>query len=108
MTRPGKSPVIVLYSVVILLLLQQAAAWAQGAAPRAGGWRPDSFPMAIASTTVFAILGVLIAIIGFKLFDLLTPFNLEQEICEKQNIAVAILCGAMVLGICLVVAMSVL
>jgi uncharacterized membrane protein YjfL (UPF0719 family) len=49
-----------------------------------------------------------VAIVGFKLFDALIPFNLEQEICEKQNLAVAILCAGMVLGICLIVAAAVL
>jgi uncharacterized membrane protein YjfL (UPF0719 family) len=64
--------------------------------------------MSILSTLIFGLIGVVIAIVGFKLFDALTPFNLEQEICEKQNLAVALLCAGMVLGICLIVAAAVL
>ena len=52
--------------------------------------------------------GIVLAILGYKVFDLLTPFDLEREMCEKQNMAVAVLCGAMVLGICLIVAAAVL
>ena len=49
---------------------------------------------------------IVIAIVGFKLFDLVTPFNLEKEMCENKNVAVGILCGAIVLGICHIIAAS--
>jgi hypothetical protein len=84
-----------------------SAVWAQTEG-RAGAWRPDSFLMSVLSTLVFGLIGIVVAIVGFKLFDALIPFNLEQEICEKQNLAVAILCAGMVLGICLIVAAAVL
>jgi hypothetical protein len=81
-------------------------AWAQ--ATTTGPWRPDSFLMSIVSTLAFGLIGIVVAIVGYKLFDAATPFNLEQEICEKQNLAVAILCAGMVMGICLIVAAAVL
>jgi uncharacterized membrane protein YjfL (UPF0719 family) len=71
-------------------------------------WQPDSLLMAIVSTMVFGLIGVVLAIVGFKLFDLVTPFNLEQEMCEKQNVAVGVFCAAIVLGICMIVAAAVL
>ena len=83
-----------------------SGAWAQG--ERAGGWRPDTLLTAVISTVIFGLLGIVLAILGYKVFDLLTPFDLEREMCEKQNMAVAVLCGAMVLGICLIVAAAVL
>ena len=78
------------------------------AGERAASWRPETLMMAAVSTAVFSMIGIVMAIIGFKLFDAVTPFKLEAEIAEKQNVAVAILCGAMVLGICLIVAAAVL
>ena len=48
-----------------------------------------------------------LAMLGFKLFDLLTPGKLEEEIVQKQNIAAAILGGAIVVGICIIVARTV-
>jgi uncharacterized membrane protein YjfL (UPF0719 family) len=60
------------------------------------------------STVIFGMLGIILAIIGFKLFDIVVKFDLEREICEKQNLAVALLCGFMVLGICLIIAATVL
>ena len=71
-------------------------------------WKPGNFPMAVISTIAFGLIGIVLAIGGFKLFDLLTPGDLEKEIFENQNMAAAILSGAMVIGICLIVAMAVL
>jgi uncharacterized membrane protein YjfL (UPF0719 family) len=71
-----------------------------------GPWHPASFGEAVLATFVFGLLGIALAIIGFKLFDLVTPFNLEKEMCENKNVAVGILCGGIVLGICWIVAAS--
>lgn len=94
-------------SCALILLSAASSAWAQ-AEGRSAVWQPSTLLSAIASTLVFGLIGIVMAIVGFKLFDLLSPFNLEREVCEKQNIAVAILCAAMVLGICLIVAAAVL
>ena len=77
----------------------------QDAAPTRG--QGQTFSQQILSTVVFGLIGVLMAILGFKLFDLLIPFDLDEEICAKQNLAVAVLCAAMVLGICIIVAVAV-
>ena len=83
-----------------------SAAWAQG--ERAATWQPNTLLTAVISTLIFGLLGIVLAILGYKVFDLLVKFDLEREICEKQNMAVAVLCGAMVMGICLIVAAAVL
>jgi len=85
--------------------------FANGAAPTyaasgEGPWHPTTFGEAVLATFVFGLIGIVLAIIGFKLFDLVTPFNLEKEMCENKNIAVGILCGGIVLGICWIVAAS--
>jgi len=92
------------------LLLIAAAAHAQVQTPSAagGGYRPANLMEAVISTIVFSVIGIILAIVGFKLFDLAIPFSLEKEICEKNNIAVAMLASAMVLGICVIVAFVVI
>lgn len=80
-----------------------SAAWGQAEA-RPGPYQPTTLLEAILSTFVFGFIGIVVAILGFKLFDLVIHFNLEAEICERQNLAVAILSGAMILGICIIVA----
>lgn len=69
-------------------------------------WHPTGFGGAVLSSVVFGLTGIILAVIGFKLFDLVTPFNLEKEMCENKNVAVGILCGAIVLGICHIIAAS--
>jgi putative membrane protein len=91
----------------LILLAAGSSAWAQGP-ERASGWRPGSLLEAAASTMLFGLIGIVLAIVGFKLFDLAIRFNLESEVCEKNNIAVAIVSGAMVLGICIIIAAAVL
>ncbi|HEX8551777.1 MAG TPA: DUF350 domain-containing protein [Abditibacteriaceae bacterium] len=91
----------------LALLACNSSAWAQTAASRPVP-NMQSMGYSVVSTLVFGLLGIALAIAGFKLFDAATPFHLEQEICEKQNLAAAILAGFMVLGICIIVAATVL
>ncbi|MDD5350286.1 MAG: DUF350 domain-containing protein [Chthoniobacteraceae bacterium] len=66
-------------------------------------WAPETMTEAITSTALFAVLGIVLSIIGFKLFDWITPVSFDKEL-EKGNVAVGILCGAIVIGICHVIA----
>ena len=88
-----------------VLLIAAAAAQAQngnGGGPAAG--MPPTLLNQVISTLVFSVLGIILAIVGFKLFDAVIPFSLEKEICEKNNLAVSILAAAMVLGVCIIIA----
>ena len=53
---------------------------------------------------VFAVAGIVMAILGYKLFDKFTPGDLHKEIVEKQNVAAAVIAAAVVLGICIIIA----
>ena len=68
---------------------------------------PFNFGMSVLSTIIFGVVGIALAITGFKLFDMLTPGKLEEEIVQKQNIAASILGAAIILGICLIVSRAV-
>jgi uncharacterized membrane protein YjfL (UPF0719 family) len=68
---------------------------------------PATLGMNVLATIIFGVIGIALAILGFKLFDMLTPGKLEEEIVQKQNIAAAILGGAIILGICMIVARAV-
>ena len=67
---------------------------------------PYTFGMSVLSTIVFGVIGIALAIVGFKLFDMLTPGKLEVEIVQKQNTAAAILGASIILGICYIVAQA--
>jgi uncharacterized membrane protein YjfL (UPF0719 family) len=56
---------------------------------------------------VFALLGVAIFWLSFVAIDKLTPYNLWEEIVEKQNRALALVVAAMCLGISIIVAAAI-
>ena len=61
----------------------------------------------VVNAIVFSFLGVLIFWICFKMMDRLTPYLLWKEIIEEHNTALAIVVGALSLGICLIIAASI-
>jgi putative membrane protein len=53
-------------------------------------------------------LGIVLGALSFKIFDKITPrIDVEKELAEKHNVAVAIVCAALILGICYIVASAV-
>jgi putative membrane protein len=56
---------------------------------------------------VYALLGIVIFVISFAILDLITPYHLWREIVEDKNIALAILLGAISLGMCIIIAAAV-
>ena len=56
---------------------------------------------------VFSGIGLVIFFIGFVTMDWITPYNLWKEIVEEQNSALAILVGAISIGICIIIAAAV-
>ena len=56
---------------------------------------------------LYALVGVAMFWLSFLIIDKLTPYNLWEEIVEKQNVALGIVVGAMSLGICIIVAAAV-
>ena len=84
-----------------------AAAAVGGAATAvvaAGDLQSPSLGRALLYMLVFAASGIVVAIAGYKLFDLFTPGDLHKEIVEKQNVAAAVVAGAIVLGVCIIIA----
>ncbi len=98
----------VLLPVLLVNTARVVAADDPAVAPPNDVWRPGTLVEAITSTLVFGLIGIVLALLGFKLFDLVTPGQLDAEIIQKQNIAAAILSGAVVLGISIIVAAAVL
>ena len=61
----------------------------------------------VLNALVFATLGILIFIVAFAVVDKLTPYALWKEIVEDHNVALAIMVGAMSIGICVIIAAAV-
>jgi len=83
-----------------------AARAADAAAPT--GWHAQTLPEAIGLMLLFAAIGIGAAIAGYKLFDKCTPGDLTKEILENKNVAAAIVAGAVILGVCIIIAAAML
>jgi putative membrane protein len=71
-------------------------------------WHATSLAGALGLTALFGLFGVLLAVAGYKLFDLCTPGQLHKEIVENKNVAAAIVGGAVVLGVCIIIAAAII
>ena len=67
----------------------------------------SGFIVAVVNSIVFSIIGVVIFWLSFVMIDTLTPYNLWKEISEDRNTALAIIVGAMSLGICTIIAAAI-
>lgn len=59
---------------------------------------------AIAMVVLFSFIGTLLAITGYKIFDICTPGKLHEEIINNRNMAAAMIGAAVILGVCIIVA----
>ena len=64
-------------------------------------------PGYILNALVYSALGILIFVAAFALIDRLTPYHLWQEIVHEHNTALAILIGAMSIGMCVIIAAAI-
>ena len=62
---------------------------------------------AVVNSIVFSVLGVVVFWVSFLAIDTLTPYNLWKEISQDKNLALAIVVGAMSLGICTIIAAAI-
>ena len=62
----------------------------------------------LVNSLVYTILGVVIFWVAFVIIDKVTPaYNLWKELVEEKNVALAIVVGAMCLGIAIIVAAAI-
>jgi uncharacterized membrane protein YjfL (UPF0719 family) len=71
-------------------------------------WHAQTIGQALGYMLLFAATGIAAAIIGYKLFDLCTPGDLNKEIIENKNMAAAIVAAAVILGVCIIIAVAML
>lgn len=64
-------------------------------------------PSYLLNSLLYSLLGVALFWISFIVIDKLTPYDLWKEIVEEKNVSLAIVAGAMCLGIALIVASAI-
>ena len=61
----------------------------------------------VINSVVYSLLGVIILLITFWAIEKISPEHLWKEIAEKQNIALAIMAAATILGIAWIIASAI-
>ena len=65
----------------------------------------SGFVGALLATAIFGLVGIALMLVGFKVFDWMTPrIDLEKELGENRNVAVAIVIASVMIGIAIVIA----
>jgi putative membrane protein len=65
---------------------------------------PEYFLTDLVSTVAFGFIAILLVVVGYKVFDKLTPKLDFDDLIHKGNVAMAIVIGSFILGLCHVVA----
>ena len=61
----------------------------------------------IISTLIYALIGIVAAVISYFIVDLLIPGKMGKQIAEDKNLPIAVVAAAMILGICIIIAASI-
>ena len=62
---------------------------------------------AFAASVIYSVLGIVILVISFYLFNKLTPGTLRREIMEEHNTALAIIAAAFILAVALIISAAI-
>lgn len=52
---------------------------------------------------VFSIVGLIILMIGYKVFDMATPYDLNKQIAEENNVAAGVAVAGVIISLGLIV-----
>lgn len=64
-------------------------------------------PAVVLGSILYAVIGVVVLWLSFIVIDKLTPYSLWEEICEKKNVALAIVVAGMFIAIGQIVAAAI-
>ena len=61
----------------------------------------------VISTVVYSVLGMVILMAAYKIFDWVTPYRLQKELAEDQNIAIGTLLCGIFIALAIIIAASI-
>lgn len=67
----------------------------------------DELMQHLGAALVFALLGIVIFVLAFVILDRLTPGSLWKEIIDEHNTALAVMMGAISIGISIIIAAAI-
>ena len=67
----------------------------------------DELMPVMATTAIFVLIGLVVFAIAFFIVVMVAPFSVKKEIEEDQNTALAIIIGAFIIGIAIIIASAI-
>lgn len=67
----------------------------------------DELMPVITTTVVFVLIGLIVFAVAFLIVVLVTPFSVKKEIEDDQNISLAIIIGAIIIGIAMIISAAI-
>ena len=67
----------------------------------------DKLLPVLLTTDIFVAIGLVVFAIAFGIVVLISPFSVKKEIEEDQNTALAIIIGALIVGIALIISAAI-
>jgi putative membrane protein len=61
----------------------------------------------ILNSVIFSVLGIIILLLAYVLIEKITPENTWKEIVQKNNTSVAIVFGALIIGISMIISAAI-
>ncbi|ESU29705.1 hypothetical protein FLJC2902T_01790 [Flavobacterium limnosediminis JC2902] len=61
----------------------------------------------ILNSVIFSLLGIAILLVTYFIIEKLTPENTWKEIVQKNNVAIAIVFGAFIIGISMIISAAI-
>ena len=62
----------------------------------------------IVTSVVYGLLGLIMLLIGYYLYEMVTPFSVKEELITHRNVAVGIVVAAFILGMSIVIAAAII
>jgi uncharacterized membrane protein YjfL (UPF0719 family) len=57
----------------------------------------------VLDASILGLSGIALLIIGYYIWELITPYNLRRELQENKNLAVAVVVAAFIIGMAIVI-----
>jgi uncharacterized membrane protein YjfL (UPF0719 family) len=67
----------------------------------------DKLLPVLLTTVVFVAIGLIVFAVAFMIVVLVAPFSVKKEIEEDQNTSLAIIIGAIIIGVALIISAAI-
>lgn len=62
---------------------------------------------AVLASLLYSFIGIFVLVISFYVIEKISPENLYKEVVDKNNVAVSIIAGALILAISIIIASAI-